>query len=230
MSNRDSDCETVVAVWNMAKRPVAWAHLLDSLSLDLALLQETPTPPDKSRVSTLLHDPHYVGRSLGSSIYVRAGAGAAHPVELNPEHRVWFAAAEVELESLAPLVAVSVHTPTSSGVRPFVDEAFDALASLLEGRSFVVGGDFNLSRNYDKVYGTTHHTEFLDSLPARGFVDCMREAYGEEQRTFWGRTKYAYQNDHVFVSADLAGIVASCEVADRGNCSDHSPLKLTLAR
>jgi endonuclease/exonuclease/phosphatase family metal-dependent hydrolase len=113
-------------------------------------------------------------------------------------------------------------------VRPFIDEAFEELAPLLEGRSFIVGGDFNLSRNYDMVYGTTHHTEFLDGLPARGFVDCMREAFGDEQQTFWGRTKNAYQNDHVFVSQDLAPSVVSCEVADRGGRSDHSPLRLTL--
>ena len=152
----------------------------------------------------------------------------ARPIELRSEHRVWFMAAEVELQGAEPLVVVSVHTPTVPSVRPFIDEAFEELTPLLEGRSFIVGGDFNLSRNYDKVYRTTHHSEFLDSLPTRGFVDCMREAYGEEQRTFWGRTTNAYQNDHVFVSQDLAPKVVSCEVADRAGHSDHSPLTLTL--
>ena len=57
----------------------------------------------------------------------------------------------------------------------------------------------------------------------------MREAYGDEQQTFWGRTKFAYQNDHVFVSRDLASSIVSCEVADRGGRSDHSPLMLALA-
>jgi endonuclease/exonuclease/phosphatase family metal-dependent hydrolase len=216
----------IVAVWNMAKRPAAWSHLLEGLAPDLALLQETPPPPDQSRVAQLLHDPDYASNSLGSAIYLRDGA--ARPLKLRPEHRVWFTAAEVELEGAPPLVAVSVHTPTVPSVRPFVDEAFEELAPLLKGRSFIVGGDFNLSRNYDKVYGTTHHTEFLDGLPARGFVDCMREAFGDEQQTFWGRTKNAYQNDHIFVSQDLAPSVVSCEVADRGGRSDHSPLRLTL--
>ena len=190
------------------------------------MLQETPPPPDQLHVAQLLHDPDYASNSLGSAIYLRNGT--ARLLELHPEHRVWFTVAEVELEEALPLVAVSVHTPTVPSVRPFVDEAFEELAPLLEGRSFIVGGDFNLSRNYDKVYGTMHHTEFLDGLPARGFVDCMREASGDEQRTFWGRTKNAYQNDHVFVSQDLAPSIVSCEVADRGGLSDHSPLRLTL--
>jgi endonuclease/exonuclease/phosphatase family metal-dependent hydrolase len=135
----------IVAVWNMARRPASWRHLLDSLAPDLALLQETPRRHDQARVAQLLHDPDYAGNSLGSAIYIRDGA--ARPLALHPEHRVWFAAAEVELQGAPLLVAVSVHTPTVPSVRPFVDEAFEELAPLLEGRSFVVGGDFNLSRN-----------------------------------------------------------------------------------
>jgi endonuclease/exonuclease/phosphatase family metal-dependent hydrolase len=79
---------------------------------------------------------------------------------------------------------------------------------LLEGRSFIVGGD-------------------LRAALSSSVATC--EAYGDEQQTFLGRTKFAYQNDHVFVSRDLAPSVVSCEVADRGSRSDHSPLVLTLA-
>jgi endonuclease/exonuclease/phosphatase family metal-dependent hydrolase len=216
----------IVVVWNMAKRRAAWSHLLGGLGPDLALLQETPYLPDPPCAGQLLHDAAYPGPSLGSAVYVREGA--ARPLVLRPEHRVWFMAAEVELPGGSQMVAVSIHTPTVPSVRPWVDDAFDALAPLLEGRSFVVGGDFNLSRNYDNVYGTTHHGEFLDGLPARGFVDCMRKFHREEQRTFWGRTKHPYQNDHVFVSDDLADRVVACEVADRAGASDHSPLKIEL--
>jgi hypothetical protein len=45
-------------------------------------------------------------------------------------------------------VAVSVHTQSAPSVRPFFDEAFDELVPFPEGRSFIVGGNFNLSRNY----------------------------------------------------------------------------------
>ncbi len=103
-----------------------------------------------------------------------------------------------------------------------------ALEPLLAGRSFVLGGDFNLSRNYDKVYGTSHHTEFLDGLVDQGFFDCMRQFHRDEQQTFWGRTKYAYQNDQLFVSENLAERVVACDVADRAGASDHSPLRLVL--
>lgn len=106
--------------------------------------------------------------------------------------------------------------------------AFEVLEPLLLGRSFVLGGDLNLSRNYDTAYRTSHHTEFLDGLTTRGFFDCMRKFHPEEQRTFWGRTTRDYQNDHLFVSEDLAARVAGCDVVDRAQLSDHSPLRLIL--
>jgi endonuclease/exonuclease/phosphatase family metal-dependent hydrolase len=140
-------------------------------------------------------------------------------------------AAEVELPGCASLVAVSVHARILEGyVRPNLDRAFDALGPLLADRSFVLGGDLNLSRNYDTVYGTTHHTEFLDGLAARGYFDCMRKFHAEEQQTFWKKgMKNAYQDDHLFVSPDLAMRVVSCDVVDRAGLSDHSPLS-ALAR
>jgi hypothetical protein len=44
----------------------------------------------------------------------------------------------------------------------------------------------------------------------------MRKFHAEEQRTFWrkGMTN-VYQDDHVFVSPDLATRVVACDVVDR---------------
>jgi hypothetical protein len=100
-------------------------------------------------------------------------------------------AAEVDLPGFGSLVAVSVHPSIRPTVRPNIDRAFEALESLLAGRSFVLGGDLNLSRLYDKVNRTTHHTEFLDALPARGFFDCLEKFHSGEQQTFCGRALHA---------------------------------------
>ena len=221
--------ERIVVAWNMGRRDhrAAWAYLLDDLVPDLAMLQETAPPADAFLRGHVLHARAYADHSWGSAVYVRDGA--ARELTLPPEHRGWLIAAEVELPGAAPLVVVSVHARILDGyVRPNLDRAFDAIEPLLAGRSFVLGGDLNLSRNYDKVYGTSHHTEFLDGLIARGFFDCMRKFHSEEQRTFWGRTTHDYQDDHVFVSQDLATHVTACDVIDRADLSDHSPLRLIL--
>jgi endonuclease/exonuclease/phosphatase family metal-dependent hydrolase len=220
----------IVVAWNMGRRhhKAAWTHLLDGLTPDLALLQETAPPPEAFQRGQILHARAYPRESWGSAVYVKQGA--ARELPLPPEHRGWLMAADVELPGFVSLVAVSVHARLlHRNVRPNLDRAFDALELLVAGRSFVLGGDLNLSRTYDTVYRTTHHGQFLDGLEARGYVDCLRRFHAEEPQTFWGPgTSHAYQNDYVFVSQDLATRVAACEVVDRVGLSDHSPLRLIL--
>jgi len=218
----------IVVAWNMRNNRAAWGHLLNGLAPDLALLQETTPRLDASRAGHLLHARAYPHQLWGSAIYVKQRV--ARELPLPPEHRGWLMAAEVALPGFPTLVAASVHARiVDRYVRPNLDRAFDALEPLLARRSFVLGGDLNLSRNYDTVYGTTHHTEFLEGLSTRGYFDCMRKFHTEEQQTFWrkGMTN-AYQDDHIFVSSDLAARVVSCNVADRAGLSDHSPLMLSL--
>jgi endonuclease/exonuclease/phosphatase family metal-dependent hydrolase len=222
----------IAVVWNTGNRRVAWDYLVDKLTPDLALLQEfTPRPEDSQRgqiVHTAVPDVKW-----GSAIYVKQGA--ARELDLPADHLGWLMAAEVELPAFGSLVAVSVHASIRPTVRPNIDRAFEALAPLLADRPFVVGGDLNLSRLYDEVNRTTHHTEFLDALPSRGFVDCLQMFHPGEQQTFCRpSSKHGYQDDYVFISQDLAPSVAGCDVA--ASCdvvvteglSDHCPLRLIL--
>jgi endonuclease/exonuclease/phosphatase family metal-dependent hydrolase len=220
----------IVVTWNMAHRNRAWGHLLDGLAPDLALLQETAWRADdlsSQVVYAPAHGKDGTPYPWGSAVYVRGGTTKQLP--LPAEHQGWLVATEVQLGQ-DELVAVSVHAPILPTVRPNLDRAFEALEPMLAGRSFVVGGDLNLSRNYDKYYGPRYgHAEFLDGLPARGFFDCMRKFHAEEKQTIWKTGSTAvYQDDHIFVSEDLAERVTACDVADHAGLSDHSPLALTL--
>jgi exonuclease III len=218
----------IVVAWNMHRERRAWGHLLSRLTPDIALLQET-TPRDEALAAgAVIAAPLRPTATHGSAVFVRGGR--AHALEIAEEHRGWFVVAEVHFDDAPPLVAVSIHGRTvglpGERVRPNIDRGFDALEPILRDRSFIVGGDLNLSRNYK-----SSDAEFLDALPSRGHVDCMRKFYAEEQRTNFGpRVKKIYQNDHLFVSADLADQVKSCAVADRAGISDHAPLRMVLDR
>jgi endonuclease/exonuclease/phosphatase family metal-dependent hydrolase len=222
----------IAVVWNTGDRRAAWKYLVDELRPDLALLQEfTPRPEDSQRGQIVRAAAP--GRPWGSAVYVNGGT--AQEIRLSSEHRGWLMAAEVELPGFDRLVAVSVHASNLPTVRPNIDRAFEELEQHLHGRSFVLGGDLNLSRLYDKVNRTTHHTEFLDALPARGFFDCLQKFHPGEQHTFCrARSANEYQDDYVYVSDDLGSAVAGCDVA--ANCdvvvnqtlSDHCPLRLIL--
>jgi endonuclease/exonuclease/phosphatase family metal-dependent hydrolase len=210
----------------------AWKHLLEELGADLALLQETTPPPVAGEHGAFVQARAYPNHSWGSVIFVRDGQ--LQELSLPEAHHGFLVAAEVTLPGVEPLVAVSVHAKIVEGyVRPNLDEAFEALYPLFEGRSYIVGGDFNLSRNYDRAYGTKHHSEFLDDvLPGRGFINAHRKFHREEEQTFWGpQSKIAYQDDHVYVSPDLADAVVRCDVVPRAgfeDLSDHSALMLEV--
>jgi endonuclease/exonuclease/phosphatase family metal-dependent hydrolase len=225
----------IAVVWNTGNRRAAWDYLVDELTPDLALLQEfTPRPGDSKR-GEIVHAPAYAERMWGSAVYAKKGV--VREVDLPADHRGWLMAAEVEVPGFDSLIAVSVHARILDDyVRPNIDRAFEALEALLAGRSFVLGGDLNLSRNYDKVYRTTHHSEFLDALPGRGFVDCLQKFHPGEQQTFCRRqSPNVYQDDYVFVSKNLepqiAGcdVAASCDVVVNRMLSDHCPLRLILS-
>jgi exonuclease III len=51
-----------------------------------------------------------------------------------------------------------------------------------------------------------------------------------EKRTIWrANSTRIYQDDHLFVSRDLAEAMTNYDVADRAGVSDHSPVVVTLA-
>jgi endonuclease/exonuclease/phosphatase family metal-dependent hydrolase len=211
----------------------AWEHLLDDLKPDIALLQETTPPRIAFDRGELAYGPAYEHLLWGSAVFTVEGRVSELP--LPPEHRGFLIAAEVAVPNCPPLVAVSVHAKiVDDYVRPNLDHAFMALAPFLEHRRYIVGGDFNLSRNWDKTYGTTHHTQFLDEfLIERGFVNAHRKFHAEEEQTFWGhQTRNSYQDDHVFVSPDLdEDRLSGCDVVPRighEHLSDHSPLQLSV--
>ena len=217
----------IVVTWNMAHRPAAWSHLLDGLAPDLALLQETAWRADDLSSQLVYAPAHGSGGKpyrWGSAVYVRGGT--ARELPLPPEHRGWLMAAEVQLGE-DELVAVSVHASMINNVRPNIDRAFEALEPLLAGRLYVVGGDPNMSRNWP--YPRDGHAEFLDALPGRGSsTACGSSTLRRSARSGRPPRRLYYQDDHIFVSDDLAERVTACDVADRADLSDHSPLTLTL--
>jgi len=223
-----------VVAWNMGRRDhaSAWRYLLDELSPDIALLQETVPPPIADEAGDFVSARAYEHHPWGSAVF--ASNGRVRELPLPDEHRGWYIAAEVEIPGESPFVAVSVHARILNGyVRSNIDHAFDSLEPLLDGQSFVVGGDFNLSRLYDEANKTTHHGEFFDLIESRGFFNCHRKFHPGEERTFWGaNAPTAYQDDHLYVSTDWADRVKRCEVVPRVGCeelSDHSALLLELS-
>ena len=127
----DRGMEMIVVAWNMGRRNHAagWRYLLDHLTPDLALLQETSPPQEAFQRGDVVHGRAYAAHAWGSAVYVREGS--IRELSLPEEHRGWLIAAEIELPDADPVVAVSVHARILDGyVRPNLDRGVEVLEPL----------------------------------------------------------------------------------------------------
>jgi endonuclease/exonuclease/phosphatase family metal-dependent hydrolase len=195
---------------------------------------------------------------FASAVVTRRGLGIK-PVSLprnGPLDRFgsYLATAEFEVPMLGSLVVASVHTPAREASerhhpgldrgeisRPETDGpwlndvAFAAYRAFLEGRRFVVGGDWNTSRWLDE-HGVADvaGAAFFARAESAGWVEVSLDREGREGKSWYGSSSpRTHQADHIFTDASTATAVQSFAiepwpVATLG-LSDHAPLILELA-
>ena len=233
----------------------AWAKAAASEGIDLLFLQECPedlAPILGERYSTFAYDgdrPAYRCRAL---LAVRRGSALqASRVALPTAdyHRTYLAAARVQLGSLDPFVAVSVHaspTPFEARYRndwPWrlaeertvqvgqrlwdADFVLDTLLRLTKDRVGVLAaGDFNEARAFDTA-GNPWAKQYFARAKNAGLRDVTHRLWEGERPT-----RGAFQDDHVLATANLDVRIRHAEVVSDGPLasveSDHHPLRWSI--
>lgn len=226
-----------VVSWNMGcatKRyckyqEEAWRYLI-GLAPDIALVQEAmlDAPPFVSDGSHLFLRAAYQGQNWGSGVMVRINSATEQVIDSDGSYIV---AADVST-TLQPLLAISVHVCPDNRQLKYLRALIDKIALLIEGRRFVLGGDFNAARHWDSVHKRDDYGWFFRELAARGLHDCHFGLHGYEVKSFWGpQALEPYQLDHFFVRDSDASLVRSCHILDNPDTrrlSDHGPIVLEL--
>ena len=218
-----------VITWNLgywqhkSRHDKAWAYLREEIRPDLALLQEV-SPPELQEDEYILFKT--VNRDWGTALYARNTPLEELRIE---EYADRVAAAQLQVSTGQGIAAVSVHAPIIEGrVFPYLAEIFDEIESVVGKRTFIVGGDLNSARLAEKVWPGHGHGPFFERLAESVFFDCHRKFHDVEQQTFFrSGGKYPFQDDHLFVSHDLADRVECCNVLNNEvtrSVSDHIPL------
>jgi exonuclease III len=218
-----------ILTWNLGfwqhrfHHQTAWAYLRNDIKPDLALLQETGDVKLQQDECFLFKPIH---QNWGTALYTRNIPIHEVKIEKYP-NRV--AAASLDLPGNRKVVAVSVHAPIINGrVFPFLEEIFGEIENRVCNKAFVVGGDLNTARLAEFVWPRHGHGHFFERLAKSIFFDCHRKFHNIEQQTFFRNgCRYPFQDDHLFVSYDLANKVKLCEVLNNEftrNLSDHIPL------
>ena len=240
-----------VVSWNMAHTRRAWDYL-EELDPDLALLQEanpahTPDwvaqrwpsramwPPQSWGWGSALAKPH-----LDLTPYPRGPEG----MEING----WLATATVKLPDGESAVIGSVHAPPFrvtaehlAGRDPApmslpkyrtprtFDVAYATYRERVRGRRFIVGGDWNISRDLWQLYHPkSHDADFFVRAEQDGWVDSYRRDHKHEGQTWFRAGNLPYQFDHVFCDEATAESMRFSKIDPHPaaclRLSDHAPV------
>lgn len=113
------------------------------------------------------------------------------------------------------------------------DLAVAALTPWLEGRPFIVGGDWNNALLFDTTYplgaegGPMASAEFFANRSSSDWHHALRKFHPDEVRTYLDPASAPYELDHVFTDKSLHERLNACAVVDApglGELSDHAPL------
>jgi endonuclease/exonuclease/phosphatase family metal-dependent hydrolase len=247
-----------VVTWNMGladrtrrfvrTREDAWRFLLD-LNPDLAFIQET-FPPDWVDADRIVRDPFRKWGSLvfGPTLDITPFAlPEGDPLRALPNY---LAFGEVGLGDGLTALLASVHAPprraegdvlggrdpkdllrSVDGPR-FNDAIFAALAPLVEGRRFILAGDWNTARRQRTERESRAGEEFFERVRRAGWHDCTWEKLDGEIRTWFGPGAIQ-QDDYVFTDQTLGERVervwVAADAVDERHLSDHAPLIVEFA-
>ena len=212
-----------------------WNYIRTHIKPDFALLQECRVPVENFEVqNNLLLNVIGGTRNWGSCIYSKDCK--VDEVSFSPEYRGWTTLGEMTpLHFSKPILLISVHAKLAGVpfVVPHLKEMFSKLLNVMkEYENLIIAGDFNAARLFDEVYpqypAHTKHKLLFDWLENElGLFDCHYKLNGKEVQTMRGKSKYPYQNDHIFVSKSLLTRLKSCTVLANEEIyklSDHNPV------
>jgi exonuclease III len=219
-----------VITWNLGfwqhrlNHEKAWVYLRDQIRPDLALLQEVGPVESRENEHIAFKKIH---QNWGTLLYALKMPLEELAIADKFSGRV--SAALIEISPQRKAVIASIHAPIIDGrVFPYLDEIFDEIEKTVNGRAFIVGGDLNTARLAEKVWPGHGHGSFFRRLAESVFFDCHQKFHESEEQTFFrAGSKYPFQDDHLFVSHDLADCVKSCYVLDNEvvrSFSDHIPV------
>jgi len=253
-----------ILCWNLGAAAGRWRddpelhertwHWIAAVDPDLAFLQET-RPPEwaRERWEVLTLPFHFWASAIAARRGLPLRVVAPPSDGVLDKAGSYHAFAELDLASGDSMLLSSVHTSPHEAppwghrgyrrraiARPSVgrpwwnDVAFAGFRELVEGRRFLLAGDWNTARWVDAAgVPEPAGAEFFDRAAKEGWVELSLDADGHEGNTWYGsRNPRTSQLDHVFADATTAGSLRSFRIdpypVEGHGLSDHAPMILEL--
>ncbi len=235
-----------IVTWNMdfwkrstQQRKSGWRYLWEVINPDLALLQEiVPTEESFEDFSVLYHEldkkrrwgtsiisKHRISKEIYFNNYYPGSSGLI--------------VAEIKLSDTFTLTVVNIYGLIDSEgyATTTMHHILSDLTSTIHkthGRNIILGGDFNVSEQWDKKYKNRDpmYKLVFDRLENFGLINCTKRFFNTHVQTHsHSRSTFEWQNDYIFVSKKIIDNVKDCEViteSEMNNFSDHFPVTIEI--
>ena len=235
-----------IATWNMdywkrstEQRISGWHYLWNKIDPDMALLQEI-VPPDESfdNFSVLYHQLDRKRRWGTSIVSKRRISRELHFNNYYPGSS-GLIAAEIRLPGSFTLTVVNIYgliDPEDYATTTMHHILSDLTTTLHKsyGRNIFLGGDFNVSEQWDEKCKNRYpaHRLVFDRLEDFGLINCTKKfANAHIQTHTHGQSTFEWQNDYIFVSSNIIDKVEDCEVINEPEVrefSDYFPVVIEI--
>jgi endonuclease/exonuclease/phosphatase (EEP) superfamily protein YafD len=248
------DAPVRIVTWNMGladrrrrfaeRHEEAWRYVL-ALSPDLAFLQESFPPHWVEDQGTIVRDPF---RKWGSLIFSPTLAIEQFALPEDSPLRAlpnYLALTDVQLSDGTSTLAGSIHAPPRRAEGDILgkhhpeelrrsvegpkynDAIFAGLVPIVEGRRFLLAGDWNTARRQGTERDSRIGEQFFARVGQAGWHDCVWSKHYDELKTWFGPGRLQ-QDDYVFCDRSLGASVEEVFVAEDAateeQLSDHAPL------
>lgn len=116
-----------------------------------------------------------------------------------------------------------LRRPDYPNGRPWLNDlAYRCLQRQVQGKRFIIGGDWNTARGFGD-----EGAAFFRRAEDEAWTDCHWVKNHKEVRTFLRKSSKPYQDDHLFCDRETGKRLLACRViAEKwvGQLSDHAPL------
>ena len=239
--------EIKVSAWNMdywrrdeSQRLAAWNYLINELSSDISLMQETK-PQVLFDGSYDIHYNKFPQKSdWGSAIISKKYQYSEYSFSSSYEGSTGLMCFDFKISDNITLTVINIYGKIDSEgystttLHHMLSDLTPLLNKYKKNRYFIIAGDFNASTQWDEKYNGRDplHKLVFDRIEDFGMLNCTKEIFGDHIKTHsHSKSSFPWQDDYIFVSKNLRKSLVSCNVHNNEKIlelSDHFPVEVIL--
>jgi endonuclease/exonuclease/phosphatase family metal-dependent hydrolase len=229
-----------IITWNMdwwkrtdEQRKAGWEYLLKQ-DFDFALLQEVRPNLASAPGYNILFHKLPVKQGWGSAILTKCNGFINHVSNSREPSLMCY---EFLLPSGNHIVIINMYGNLmndgfgTTSVHNMISD-ITPVAAYGSQRYILIGGDLNVSEQWDAKYDDPAHKLCFDRLEDMNFINVTKEKFcGHIQTHVHPKSSEPWQNDYIFLNKTLWNKYLDCQVHNQDgmlDLSDHYPVEVTI--